>query len=283
MEIIKTIKEMQAYSKSCTRSGLSVGCVPTMGFLHEGHTSLMLAARAKADRVVTTLFVNPTQFGPNEDFEQYPRDFEKDSRLAEENGTDVLFAPEVGEMYDSGKCTTVSLAGFTGKFEGSTRPTHFDGVALVVSKLFNIVLPDIAVFGQKDYQQTLVIRRMVRDLNFPIEIIIARTIREADGLAKSSRNTYLSPQERTAAPRLHLALSRAAEAIRQGQRDRRAINRIIEEEMALEPLFRLDYGRAAHALTLCEPDCFGSGDEIVLLAAAFIGKTRLIDNELISI
>ncbi len=274
---------MQAYSKECSRSGLRVGCVPTMGFLHEGHTSLMHAARAKSDRVVTTLFVNPTQFGPNEDYEQYPRDFAKDSRLAEENGTDILFAPEAAEMYDGGNSTSVAVSGVTNKFEGSTRPTHFDGVSLVVSKLFNIVLPDVAVFGQKDYQQTLVIRRMVRDLNFPIEIFIAPTIRESDGLAKSSRNTYLTQPERAAAPRLHASLTKAAEAIRGGLADRAAINKIIADEMATEPLFRLDYGRAADALTLDEPDTFSPGSEIVLLAAAFIGKTRLIDNELIKL
>jgi pantoate--beta-alanine ligase len=203
--------------------------------------------------------------------------------LAEENGADVVFAPEVNEMYPEGTSTSLVMKNVTAKFEGKTRPTHFNGVATVVAKLFNIVLPDCAVFGQKDYQQTLVVRRMVSDINFPIEIIIAPIVREPDGLAKSSRNIYLSAEERSAAPALRKSILSAKQAIESGERNRLTINEIIARELSAQPLFRLDYGSCASALTLDEPDEFAHGEEVVLLTAAYLGKTRLIDNELAKI
>lgn len=283
MIIYKSIKEMQKASRELSAKGLVIGCVPTMGFLHEGHLNLIRKAKESSDFVVTTLFVNPTQFGPNEDFERYPRNFERDCRLAEEAGCDAIFAPEVLDMYPIGFAASVSVGKVTEKFEGERRPGHFDGVALVVSKLFNAVMPHIAIFGQKDFQQTMVIKKMVKDLNYDIKIVIAPTVRESDGLAMSSRNTYLSPELRAKANVLFNALEEAIKAIDGGCRERKLINAILHKTLRTVPEIKIDYAVSALADNLDEPDEYLAGDLVVLLLACYLGKTRLIDNALITI
>ncbi len=283
MRIIKTVAEMHEVSDNCRRNGLKIAVVPTMGFLHQGHLSLIRRAKEFADIVITTLFVNPTQFGPNEDYDRYPRNFERDCDLANEAGCDYLFNPEVLEMYPIGFSTSVIMKNVTEKFEGERRPGHFNGVALVVAKLFNATRPDFAVFGQKDYQQTLVIKQMTLDLNFGIKIIIAPTLREYDGLAMSSRNTYLSDEERTKANVLFNALEAAKQAIEGGCRERKVINATLHKTLREVPEIRIDYALSACADNLDEPDTFVSGETIVLLLAVYLGKTRLIDNALVTI
>jgi pantoate--beta-alanine ligase len=254
-----------------------------MGYFHEGHLSLIRRARQLADVVVTTLFVNPLQFGPGEDYERYPRDFERDRRLAEEAGTDVLFAPSVDEMYPAGYATTVTVHGVSEKFEGAFRPGHFQGVATVVAKLFLATKPHVALFGQKDWQQTLVVRQLVRDLNFDLDIVIVPTVREPDGLAMSSRNVYLSAEERQKATVLYRALQRGVQSVQRGERRRVAIVHAMQEELSRVPELRLDYAAAADAMTLEEPEEFTPGQTVVLLVAARLGSTRLIDNELVQV
>lgn len=278
MTIIKTIKEMQGVSRELASKGIKIGCVPTMGFLHEGHLSLIRKAKELSDFVVTTLFVNPTQFGPNEDYDRYPRNFDRDCQLAQSAGADALFVPSVLDMYPIGFAGTLSIGNVTSKFEGSKRPGHFDGVSLVVAKLFNAVMPNIAVFGQKDFQQTLVIKKLIRDFNYDINIVINPTFRESDGLAMSSRNTFLSPDERTKAPILFNALEEALKAIDGGCRERKIINAIMHKTLRSVPEIRIDYAVSALADNLDEPDEFLAGDHIVLLLACFLGRTRLIDN-----
>lgn len=283
MKVINTIKEMQKLSDTLKAQGKKIACVPTMGYLHQGHLSLITRAKDFADVVVTTLFVNPTQFGPNEDFERYPRNFERDCQMAESAGCDYLFAPDILEMYPIGFSCNVIIRNVTDKFEGDRRPGHFDGVALIVAKLFNAVRPHASIFGQKDYQQTLVIKQMAKDLNFGIDIIIAPTMREPDGLAMSSRNTYLSKQEREDAIILFKALEEAKMAIDGGCRERKVINAIMHKTLRSIPQIKIDYASSALADNLDEPDTFLAGDRIVLLIAAYMGKTRLIDNSLVTI
>ncbi|MFC2131944.1 pantoate--beta-alanine ligase [Bacteroidota bacterium] len=278
MKIIESISEMQAISTALRKDDKTIAVVPTMGYFHEGHISLMQLGRESADVVISTLFVNPTQFAPDEDFEKYPRDFDSDCKTAEENGTDYLFHPPVDEMYPLGYISEIRIGGIAQKFEGVTRPFHFNGVATVVSKLFNATLPDIAIFGQKDYQQAAVIKQMVRDLNFPVKIIVAPTKREADGLAMSSRNVYLSSEFRKQAPVLYKALETAKKAIEKGERNTKAINNILHKTLMSKPDIKIDYACAADALTLEEPEVFTDGQQIVLLIACYLGRTRLIDN-----
>lgn len=274
---------MQSVSRELSQKLLKIACVPTMGYLHEGHLNLIRKAKELADVVVVTLFVNPTQFGPNEDFEKYPRDFERDCMLASGAGADIMFAPDVLEMYPIGFSTNVSIGNITEKFEGERRPGHFDGVALIVTKLFNAVKPDIAIFGQKDYQQTLLIKRLVTDLNIDIRIVIAPTMREADGLAMSSRNTYLSKEDRERAPILFMALEEAIHAIQNGTKERKVINAILHKTLRTIPQIKIDYALSALADNLDEPDEYLAGDRVVLLLACFLGRTRLIDNALVTI
>lgn len=274
---------MQSLSRQLSHQGVVIGCVPTMGYLHDGHLNLIRKAKELADYVVVTLFVNPKQFGPNEDFERYPRDFDRDCKLAEQTGCDAIFAPDILEMYPIGFSTSISVHNITKKFEGERRPGHFDGVALVVAKLFNAVKPDIAVFGQKDYQQTLVIKQLVRDLNFDIKIVVAPTVREPDGLAMSSRNTYLTPELRAKANVLFNALEDAIKAIEEGCRERKVINAILHKRLRTVPEIKIDYACAALADNLDEPDVFLAGDHVVLLIACYLGTTRLIDNALVTI
>ncbi|MBV8546027.1 MAG: pantoate--beta-alanine ligase [Acidobacteria bacterium] len=254
-----------------------IGFIPTMGFLHEGHLSLIDAAReAGANFIAVSIFVNPKQFGPNEDLASYPRDKERDKALLESKNVDLLFLPGVGVMYPSGAQTTVSVGAVAKPLEGERRPGHFEGVATVVLKLFNIVQPDIAVFGRKDAQQCAVIDRMVRDLDVPVKLVFAETAREHDGLARSSRNSYLSEEERKLAPALHRALRAGEEAITHGVHDVDAVETVMRRMIAETPGIEVDYLAVVDPETFLPPGDFRR--EVLLAGAARIGRTRLIDN-----
>jgi len=283
MKIIDNIKSMQQLSTELRKNGLKIACVPTMGYLHEGHLSLIKRGKELADVVVTTLFVNPTQFGPTEDFSLYPRDFDRDVKLAQDAGCDIMFVPENSDIYPTGFSTNLYISGITEKFEGEFRPGHFDGVALIVAKLFNAVLPDIAVFGQKDFQQTLVIKKMSDELNFPIDIIVAPTIREENGLAKSSRNKYLTDEQKEKASIIFKALNEAKLAIESGERDRKIINAHMIKTLRELQEIKIQYSAAVLADDLSRPAMFLYGDKVALMIACYIGKTRLIDNILVTI
>lgn len=283
MQVINSIVTMQEIAINHKSKGDKIAIVPTMGFLHEGHLSLIKKAVELADIVITSLFVNPRQFAPNEDYDQYPRDFLRDSNLAVAVGTDYLFSPEVLEMYPIGYNTSISIGGITDKFEGAHRPSHFDGVATVVTKLFNATMPDVAVFGQKDYQQTLVIKRLVKDLNYPIELFIAPTLRESDGLAMSSSNKQLTKTDRKSSSVLFLALEEARKIIALGEVKRIAINAVMHKKLREVLSIKIDYASSAMANSLEEPDYFLPGEEVVLLIAVYLGRTRLIDNTLVTI
>lgn len=275
MKIVKTIKEVREIVSEWKKQGLSVGLVPTMGYLHEGHQSLIRRSNEN-DRTVVSVFVNPIQFGPNEDFAAYPRDLERDTKKCEEAGADLIFAPEASEMYAEDFSSFVDMTGPTDELCGLRRPGHFRGVCTVVSKLFNIVTPDRAYFGQKDAQQLAVIRRMVRDLSFGIEIVGCPIVREEDGLAKSSRNTYLSAEERKAAVIISKSLKAGQEIIEKGETDTAKIIESITALIKSEPLAKIDYIKAVDADSI-EPVDTVSG-RVLFAAAVYIGKTRLIDN-----
>lgn len=279
MDICYTIKDVRERVNAWKREGLTVGFVPTMGYLHEGHKSLMESARANNDKVVVSVFVNPMQFGPNEDLESYPRDFEKDSALCESVGVDLIFHPEPEEMYADGFCSYVDMNGLTGELCGKSRPIHFRGVQTVVLKLFNIVKPDRAYFGQKDAQQLAVIKRMVKDLNVDTEIVGCPIVREADGLAKSSRNTYLNPDERKAALILSRSLKLGRELIENGETDSNAVIKAITDSINTEPLAKIDYVDVVDFDTITPVDSIGKS--VLVAIAVYIGKTRLIDNFII--
>lgn len=278
IKIVKTVAEVRALVKSAKKAGKTVGLVPTMGYLHEGHKSLIDRAVSENDFVVVSDFVNPTQFGPNEDFESYPRDINKDAELCEMAGADVIFNPEPEEMYHN-QLTGVTMSEITKHLCGASRPTHFNGVCQVVAKLFNIVTPDRAYFGEKDAQQLMVIRKMVEDLNFDIEIVGCPIIREDNGLAKSSRNTYLNGEERQAALCLNRSLKKARKLIEDGEKDADVIRKVIREEIEKEPLARIDYVEVVDLNTLAPTDKISGG--ILTAIAVYIGKTRLIDNFII--
>ncbi len=278
MQIIKTIEELRPIVKGWRKEGLRVGLVPTMGYLHEGHKSLIVKAVSENDRVVVSDFVNPTQFGVNEDLASYPRDMERDAAVCEEAGADLIFHPQPEEMYFADNCTFVNMDKLTKGLCGKTRPTHFRGVCTVVSKLFHIVTPDRAYFGQKDAQQLAVIRRMVRDLNFDIEIVGCPIVREKDGLAMSSRNTYLSGEERKAALILHKSLLLGKQMMEQGERDAAKVKTAIIQNMETEPLAKVDYVEIVHPDSLEDIDIIEG--EALIATAVYIGKTRLIDNEI---
>lgn len=275
MKVVKTIKEVREIVSEWKKQGLSVGLVPTMGYLHEGHQSLIRCSNEN-DRTVVSVFVNPIQFGPNEDFASYPRDLERDTKKCEEAGADLIFAPEASEMYAEDFSSFVDMTGPTDELCGLRRPGHFRGVCTVVSKLFNIVTPDRAYFGQKDAQQLAVIRRMVRDLSFGIEIVGCPIVREEDGLAKSSRNTYLSTDERKAAVVISKSLKSGQEMIEKGETDTAKIIDSITAMIESEPLAKIDYIKAVDADSI-EPVNTVSG-RVLFAAAVYIGKTRLIDN-----
>jgi pantoate--beta-alanine ligase len=276
MKVLRTINETRILSRAARARGSRLGLVPTMGALHEGHLSLVRAAKSKSDVVAASIFVNPRQFGPNEDFSRYPRDLEKDLALLEKDGVDLVFVPSVEEMYPQQSVTLVAVEGLSERLCGNSRPGHFLGVATVVAKLFNIVEPDLAFFGQKDAAQHAVIRRMVRDLNLPVRIEICPIVREPDGLAMSSRNAYLSPEQRNDALVLFRALTRAQEVFQAGERDPAALIAAAKQELAARPAVRLDY------FEIVDPDDLTpltTIDQPALLAlAVFVGNTRLIDN-----
>lgn len=276
--VVKTVKEVREFVKDARRNGKTIGFVPTMGFLHEGHKSLIVRAAKENDVVVVSDFVNPTQFGPNEDFEAYPRDIDKDACLCEEAGADIIFNPEPDEMYSS-PLTTISVDKITKGLCGKTRPIHFNGVCTVVSKLFNIVTPDRAYFGEKDAQQLIVVKKMVKDLNFDIEIIGCPIIRESDGLAKSSRNTYLNAEERSAALCLSRSLKIGKEMIENGEKEAQAVKNAIISEIEKEPLAKIDYVEIVDLDNLEPTNRTDVG--ILCAMAVYIGKTRLIDNFII--
>jgi pantoate--beta-alanine ligase len=279
MEVIESISEMKNLVKEWKQQGLSIGFVPTMGYLHEGHLALVRRAKELSDRVVVSIFVNPIQFAPGEDYQRYPRDLERDKALLEKEGVDVLFSPKAEEMYPPGFQTYVEVKELSSGLCGRYRTGHFVGVATVVLKLFNIVQPDIAVFGEKDYQQLKVIQRMVQDLNLDVKIIPHPTVREEDGLAMSSRNTYLSPEERKSAIALYKALNLAEELINQGERRVATLKEKLKEFIESFPYTKVQYIEFVHPETLKEVERV---DEPTLLAlAVFVGKARLIDNKII--
>jgi pantoate--beta-alanine ligase len=270
---------MQRVAEDYRRKGKSIGLVPTMGALHEGHLSLIRRCRADDDLTLMSLFVNPTQFNSPSDLDRYPRDLDADARMARAEGVDIIFAPTVEGIYPAGYVTYVSVERLTDRWEGAFRPGHFRGVATVCTKLFTICRPHKAYFGQKDYQQSLVVRRLVADLNLDLEIVVLPTVREADGLALSSRNVLLSPEERRQATVLSRALVRAQAAVRAGERDARRLGTAIEQEIQSAPLAVLDYVGVCDPETL-EPLEEMTGKTVVLVAARF-GTTRLIDNVLL--
>jgi pantoate--beta-alanine ligase len=283
MEIIKTVAEMMGKTAGWRVTGKKIGLVPTMGFLHEGHLSLVKRARVENDLVVVSIFVNPLQFGPKEDFGRYPRDLERDLKLLEGEGVDAVYNPSPDEMYPPGFNAGVEVQGITDVLEGGHRPGHFRGVTTVVAKLFNAVGPQAAYFGQKDAQQVAVIKKMVRDLNFPLQIVVCPTVREPDGLALSSRNVYLNPEERKAALCLSKALTAAAELWNTAGRDGEALRDAMQAILQAEPLARPDYVSAADPETLREYQGEIGTDKGVLLSMAVrIGNTRLIDNFLLN-
>ena len=279
MKIVGTVKEVREQVKEWKKQGLTVGFVPTMGYLHEGHKSLMDAARKDNDKVVVSIFVNPMQFGPTEDLATYPRDLDHDAALCESAGVDLIFHPEPEEMHEKDFCSFVDMTGLTEGLCGKTRPIHFRGVCTVVNKFFNIVTPDRAYFGQKDGQQLAVIKRMVRDLNMDIEIIGCPIVREEDGLAKSSRNTYLSEEERKAA----LILSKTVALGKELAKTEKDANKVVEamkKNIETEPMAKIDYVEAVDALSMAPVDTLEG--TCMLAMAVYIGKTRLIDNTLIN-
>lgn len=279
MKIVNTINEVRECVKAWKKQGLTVGLVPTMGYLHEGHASLIKRASKENDKVIVSDFVNPIQFGPKEDLASYPRDINRDAKVCEEAGADIIFHPTAEEMYCKDFSTFVDITGPSDELCGKSRPTHFKGVCTVVSKLFLIVAPHKAYFGQKDAQQLAVIKRMVRDLNFDIEIVGCPIVREADGLAKSSRNTYLNAEERKAAVVLHKALEEGKKLVLNGETNAQAVVDKITQVINGEPLAKIDY---VQAVSFPNIQIVNKVDGDILVAVAvYIGKTRLIDNFII--
>ncbi len=280
MKHIESVAEMKAVCREITRSGRTLGFVPTMGALHEGHASLVRASKAQCQATVVSIFVNPLQFGPTEDLDKYPRTMERDSKLLQELGVDVLYAPTAGEMYPPGATTYVEVSGISDRLDGASRPGHFRGVATVVAKLFEIVRPDRAFFGQKDAAQVAVLRRMVRDLDMDVEVVVCPIVREKDGLAMSSRNAYLNPTERKQALVLNRALMRMQFEADAGERDTSKLIEAGKSVIAEEPGARLDY------FAIVDPDTLEPASDIsrgaLVAVAAYVGATRLIDNILLA-
>lgn len=276
MITVETIREVREITDSWAKQGLTIGFVPTMGYLHAGHGSLIQRARRENDKVVVSIFVNPIQFGPNEDFERYPRDRERDREITEKAGADLVFAPSVEEMFPSPNKAFVDISELGEYLCGAKRPGHFRGVCTIVAKFFNIIRPDRAYFGEKDLQQLVIIERMVRDLSFDIEIVACPTVRDSDGLALSSRNSYLSVEERRAARVVPDSLNLARKALINGEKDPTVIKEIIAEKIATEPLAKVDYIEVVDA-GLLKPISRIDGPVVVAIAV-FIGSTRLIDH-----
>jgi len=281
MKLVDSVSRMTTLAKMLKKEGKSIGFVPTMGYLHEGHMSLVKAAKKHTDVVVMSIFVNPLQFGPEEDFEKYPRDIKRDEALAGDAGVDVIFYPSVRDMYPEGYATYVNVESLTGSLCGHQHPGHFKGVTTVVAKLFNIVKPDVAYFGQKDAQQVIVIKKMVRDLSMDIEIRAMPIIRETDGLAMSSRNLYLSEDERRSALALNQSLEKALSLVEAGERNSENVIKAIKEFIARKPLVRIDYVSIVDMKDL--KDVSDISGEVLVALAAFVGKTRLIDNIIIKV
>ena len=278
MDIIHTIGKMQQTALALRREGKIIGFVPTMGYLHEGHLSLIRRARTECDILIVSIYVNPTQFSPTEDLQAYPRDFERDCSMCEKERADIIFNPDSEEMYPSDYLTEIHVRELGKLLCGKSRPTHFDGVTTVVAKLFNIVQPDIAVFGQKDFQQAVIIRRMARDLNFPVKIIVAPTVRESDGLAMSSRNEYLTEAERRVAPALYRSLVLAEEIIKSGDgKSSKEIIAVMREHITDDGPFDIDYIEIVNPENLA-PIENPTGRRVLIALAARLGKARLIDN-----
>ena len=276
MKVVGTIKEVRELVKKWKKNGETVGFVPTMGYLHEGHGSLITKARENNDKVVVSIFVNPMQFGPTEDLDSYPRDLEKDSKFCESLGADLIFHPEPEEMYHEDFSSYVDMSVLTEELCGLSRPVHFRGVCTVVTKLFNIVQPDNAYFGQKDAQQLAIIKHMVQDLNMDINVVGCPIVREEDGLAKSSRNTYLSPEERKAALILSKTVKLAKELIDAGEKDADVVVAKMKENIETEPMAKIDYVKAVNGLTMQQQKEIKA--PMLIAMAVYIGKTRLIDN-----
>lgn len=276
MKIIDTVREMQSYAESLRNSGQRIAFVPTMGYFHEGHLNLMREGRKRGDKLGISIYVNPTQFGPAEDLEKYPRNFDRDSQLARDVGVDVIFFPSNAEMYPEYYQTYVTVEDVTKNLCGMSRPGHFRGVATVCAKLFNMVKPHLAIFGKKDFQQLATIKRMVADLNMDLEIVGLPTTREKDGLAMSSRNVYLSPEERESALCLSRSLRQAQKQYEQGERDARRILESIQTYIESVPFTRIDYVKICDTTTLRDVNSLEK--ESVLALAVFVGATRLIDN-----
>lgn len=281
MKTIEKIARMVTFSKMMKKEGKSIGFVPTMGYLHEGHVSLVKTARKHTDIVIMSIFVNPTQFGPNEDYAAYPKDLKRDEEMARAAGVDVIFYPSAKEMYPEGYATYVNVERLTDTLCGRSRPGHFKGVATVVAKLFGAVRPDIAYFGQKDAQQAIVIRKMVEDLNMGMEIKILPIVREKDGLAMSSRNIYLSESERKGAVIIYQALKEADDLIKKGERNPNIVLKIMAEMIGSVPAARIDYIAIVDSKNLKDVSAISGG--ILIAAAVFMGKTRLIDNIMMSV
>jgi pantoate--beta-alanine ligase len=279
--VAATVEEVRRAVADARRRGLRVGLVPTMGALHEGHASLVRATRAETGYVVVSLFVNPTQFGPNEDFARYPRTWEQDLALCGREGADLVFAPEAATVYPPGFCTYVEVTGLQDPMEGAARPGHFRGVATVVLKLFNMVGPDVAYFGQKDGQQARLVRQMVRDLDVPVEVRVCPTVREADGLALSSRNRYLDASQRRQAAALYQALQEGSALVGRGERDAAAVRRALEARVAATPGAALDYAAVVDADSLGPVDRLAG--RVMLALAVRFGGTRLIDNVVVDV
>lgn len=276
MRIVECVADLRNWADHVRRQGRAVGFVPTMGYLHDGHLSLVRRARQENDAVVVSVFVNPTQFGPDEDFGTYPRDPERDARLLREEGVEVLFLPTREEMYPQGFCTHVEVEGLSGIMCGRHRPGHFRGVATVVAKLFSMVGECRAYFGEKDYQQLVIVRRMVADLDMPVEVVGCPTVREPDGLAMSSRNTYLTAEERAAAPVLYRALTAAREAVEAGETDAAVVRGAAARSLSAEPLFEPEYVEVRDAETLASVKRIEK--PVVIALAGQLGRARLIDN-----
>lgn len=280
MDVLTTPRDMQAWSDDARRTGRRIGFVPTMGYLHPGHMSLVEVAQRHAERCVASIFVNPLQFGVNEDLARYPRDWDRDSAMLRAAGVDVLFHPDAAAMYPAGFQTEVTVRDVTQGLCGTSRPTHFCGVTTVVAKLFHAVKPHVAVFGMKDFQQCVTVRRMARDLDFDVDIVVAPIVREADGVAMSSRNAYLSASERAAATCLVRALRAAEKLVRGGERRGAELLQTVRAAIGAEPLARIDYAELVDADTLAPVDTV---EHAALLAlAVYFGRTRLIDNTLLS-
>lgn len=280
MKVVGTIKEVRTLVKEWKKNGESVGFVPTMGYLHEGHGSLITKARENNDKVVVSIFVNPLQFGPSEDLESYPRDLEKDSKFCESLGADLIFHPEPEEMYHEDFSSYVDMSVLTEELCGLSRPVHFRGVCTVVSKLFNIVQPDNAYFGEKDAQQLAIIKHMVQDLNMDVNVVGCPIVREEDGLAKSSRNTYLSTEERQAALILSKTIELAKKLIAEGEKDADVVVAKMKANIETEPMAKIDYVKAVNGLTMQQQKEIKA--PMLIAMAVYIGKTRLIDNTIIS-